>query len=428
MKVQMAVLVGGLALTYSVGTRAAPTAIVGAEIHTGAGPVLRTGTVLFDGGKITAVGPDVAVPDGTTRIDGRGKIVTPGFVAADTQVGLAEIDLEGSSNDAFPATAHPIRAAARADDAYDPRSTLIPVARRHGVTSVISAPGGGLISGRGGWFDLLDPSDPGAAEPMRALAGLYVRLGEHGAAAAGRSRTLAASRVRAYFEDVDVFRGSQRSFERGERHPLSAGRADLAAGMDAASGRLPVVFEVHRASDIRVVLRLAKAQRLKAILLGASEGWLVAGEIAEAKVPVIVDPLANLPHRFEARNARADNAALLARAGVEVILTRRSSHNAGNLRFAVGNAIRVGFPRELAVASVTSVPASAFGVDREVGRLEKGSAANLVLWSGDPFEPEHHAERVWVQGRPQTTASRQTRLAERHARRMGLAIRDRPAR
>ena len=187
-----------------------------------------------------------------------------------------------------------------------------------------------------------------------------------------------------------------------------------------ATRDLKAVIEVHRASDIRAAIELVDSFRLSAVFVGVSEGWLVASELARAKIPVIVDPMQSLPVSFEARNARADNAAILARAGVTVLLTARSSHNAGNLRYAVGNAIRDGFPKDLALRSVTVDAAAAFGVEDAVGGLAKGRYADLVVWTGDPFEAEAVAEQVFVRGRAQPTESRQTRLAERYIERLGL--------
>jgi imidazolonepropionase-like amidohydrolase len=229
------------------------------------------------------------------------------------------------------------------------------------------------------------------------------------------------ARLRAFIEDARIFRARRADFRENDLYRLSAGRLDLEAAEPALLRRTPVVIEAHRASDIRAAVRLAEEARLDLVLLGASEGWRVAELLAQEAVPVIVDPMANLPFRFESRNARSDNPALLARAGVKVILTSRSSHNAGNLRYAVGNAVRAGFPATLALRSATLSVAEAFGQEDEVGSLQAGRRANVVVWTGDPFETRTHAARVFVRGREQPTVSRQTRLARRYIERLGLA-------
>lgn len=416
----LALTVGATGLATPARSAPGDVALVGARVLPVSKPPLERGTVLIRDGRIAAVGVDVAVPEDAQIIDVGGRVVTPGLIAADTHIGLVEIGLEPRSNDARPKVDHPIRAAARADRAFDIASTLVGVTRRQGVTSVVSAPAGGLVSGRAGFFDLLDAQDPAAPTSFDGLVSLHVRLGEAGAAAVGASRLSAMRRFEEFLDDVRTFRSSEALYRRRGLYPMSAGRLDLAAAVPALQGRLPVVVEVHRAADIRAVVAVANEYRIDLVLLGAAEGWLVADLLAAEKVPVIVDPFANLPSRFEARGARADNAALLARAGVSVILAARSSHNAGNLRFAAGNAVRAGFPPALALEAVTLTPAQVFGHADRLGSLERGKRANVVVWTGDPFEPASWAERIFVRGREQPSESRQSRLARRYAARLGL--------
>jgi imidazolonepropionase-like amidohydrolase len=397
-----------------------PLALVGGEVHPVGGPPIPGGTVVVRGERIVAVGRDVDVPPDAERIDCRGKRVTPGLVDADGSVGLVEIELEASTVDDAVASPDPVRAAIQAADAIDLASTLVGVSRRHGVTSVVSVPRGGLVSGQSAWVQLLDPTSPLAAQAVRGPAAMHLVLGEEGAAAAGRSRASALLAVREHLEDVRVFARSRAAFERGGLDELSASRLDLAALAPVVDGRLRVVVSVSRAADIRAVLALARAERLRVALLGAEEAWLVAGELAKAEVPVILDPLANLPARFEARHARSDAAALLAAAGVEVVLATRRSHNASGLRFALGNAVRAGLSTEQALRAATLAPARVFGVDADLGTLAPGKLADVVVWSGDPFEPSSHAEVVLVRGERQAVDSRQTRLARRHMERLGL--------
>ncbi|MEO1227279.1 MAG: amidohydrolase family protein [Myxococcota bacterium] len=421
-KTKAAVAITGLLLSTSNPALAAPgdVALVGARVVPVSQPPIEKGTVLIRDGRIAELGVDVAVPGDARTIDVSGRIITPGLIAADTQLGLLEVGLEPQSNDARPEVDHPIRAAVRADRAFDLDSTLVGVARRHGVTSVISAPEGGLVSGRAGFFDLLDGRDPAAPTSFEGLVALCVRLGEKGAAAVGGSRLSAMHRFEEFLDDVRTYRTSEALYRRRGLYSMSAGRLDLAAAVPVLQGRMPAVIEVHRAADVRAVVQLANEYRLDLVLLGASEGWMVADFLAEEKIPVVVDPFANLPSSFERRNARADNGALLARAGVPVVLAARSNHNAGNLRFAAGNAVRAGFPAELALEAITLTPARVFGFDDRMGSLERGKRANLVVWTGDPFEPGSWAERVFVRGREQPLDSRQTRLARRYAAKLGL--------
>ena len=177
------------------------------------------------------------------------------------------------------------------------------------------------------------------------------------------------------------------------------------AGACAASNRWSSGRE--RASDIETALRLADELKLKLVLAGASEAWMMADEIARRKVPVIIDPLEDLPSRFDRLHARSDNAALLARAGVPVVLSTFSSHQARLLWQRAGNAVRLGMDHDAAIRAVTEAPADAFGL-KGYGRLEKGAVANVVVWSGDPLQTGTRVEHVFVRGKEESLETRQS--------------------
>lgn len=183
------------------------------------------------------------------------------------------------------------------------------------------------------------------------------------------------------------------------------------------------MFRVNRASDIRVVLKFADEIGLRPIIVGGAEAWRVADELAARKVPVVVQPTLNLPERFEKLGARADNAALLRKAGVPVILSTFSTHNVRKLRQAAGNAVRAGMSHADALEAVTAAPARALGRD-DIGTIEAGKAADLVVWSGDPFELSTRVERLYINGEPASLDNRQQKLFERYQQ---LPRRDMPA-
>ncbi len=395
-------------------------AFVGAEIRPVSGAVIARGTIVVKGGRITQIGADVPIPGDARVIDCAGRVITPGLIESVSQLGLVEISMVSGTVDHGLAWPDPVRAALRVGDAVDPRSTLIGVARRHGVTSAVAAPTGGLISGQASWLDLVGPEDPDARSPIEDPVAMFGNLGEAGAASVGGNRAGAWMRLREVFEDARVFQRDQAGYRRNALRPLVTSRLDLEALQPVLARRLPMVLHVERAADILAALRWASEEKVQIVLAGAGEGWLVADAIAKARVPVIVDPLANLPTSFESRHARADNAMLLARAGVPVALSSFSSHNASSLRFVAGNAVRAGLPADAALRAVTLVPATLYGMDKKLGSLERGRVANLVVWTGDPFEPSSHAERVVIRGRVQPTENRQTRLRDRHLRRLGL--------
>lgn len=406
-----------IALTIALSAtsaRAADLALVGGEVHTANGAKLSNATVIIRGDLIAAVGGDLPVPGGAKVIDCRGKMVTPGLVESDSAIGLVEIELIEETVDALPRVSDPIRAAVRADDAIDLRSTLVGVARRHGVTSVVSAPGGGLVSGRSAWIDLVEPRSPAFDRAVEPNVAMNASLGEEGAAIVGRSRAVAVARFLEALDDARTYGRSRPAFTKNALYRMSISRLDAEALQDVIARRMRLVVRASRASDIRAVLAIAEREKLSIAIAGAEEGWLVADAIARAKVPVIVDAFENLPRTFQSRHARADNAAILVQSGADVAIATRSSHNASMLRFALGNAVRAGLAPRDALHAATAVPAAIFGRAKSHGTLEKAKMANVVVWSGDPFEPKSYAEHVIVRGELQPVESRQTRLARRY--------------
>jgi imidazolonepropionase-like amidohydrolase len=195
---------------------------------------------------------------------------------------------------------------------------------------------------------------------------------------------------------------------------LPEGRAALKSYL--AGGR--VVFFVERASDIRQVVRFAKTRGMRPVIAGGTEAWLVAKELADADVSVILNPLDNLPADFDRLGARFDNAKLLHEAGVRIAFSQTDSFHLRKNRQLAGNAVAHGLPWDAALAAITANPAEIFGLGAERGRIDKGQAADLVLWSGDPLEVTSVAEQVWIAGTPATMRSRQTELRDRYLERL----------
>jgi imidazolonepropionase-like amidohydrolase len=391
-------------------------AITGATVRPGNGSPMANATIVVRGERIVAVGAGVAVPAGATSIDATGMIVTPGFVSTMTSIGLQEIELERSTRDTGPESDDPrqdaIRAAFSAADGYNPLSTLIPVARMGGVTTAMSVPEGGLVSGTSAWVDLAGrtPSDAIRREHLA----LHVNLDDDGVAAAGGARPSAIARLRELFDDARLYARRRAAFDRGQFRDTDISRLDLERVAQALAGRIPIVIRAGRASDLLRAIALSREYGFRLVLAGAEEGWLVASQIAEARVPVIVQAMTNLPARFSTLHARDDNAALLSRAGVRVILMSPSPWDVRNLRQEAGHAVAWGMDADAALAAITSVPAEVFGMDADVGAIAPGRLANLVIWSGDPFELTTIPLRLWIRGREVALRSRQTLLFERY--------------
>jgi imidazolonepropionase-like amidohydrolase len=385
-------------------------AIVHGAVHTGTGEVIDDGTVVLEGGRVRAVGRALAPPPGARVVEARGAIVTPGLSDPLTSIGLVEVELERATRDDDQGGADRVRAGFRASDGYDPASTVIPIARAEGLTSVGVVPRGGLFPGQSAWAHL--DGDTAAEAIVAAPVALHVALGAPADAAAG-GRATAILRVREAFEDARAFARSRGAYERNQARRFAASRLDLEALGRALGGGLPVVFHVDRAADILAALAVAKEHGLRPVIAGGAEAWKVAPALARAKVPVVVQPLVAGPVSFDALGARPDNAARLHAAGVLVAITTGETHAARKLRQAAGNAVRAGLPHEAAIAAVTRAPAEALGLGDRLGTIAPGRVADVVVWSGDPLELGTRATHVFVRGREVELRTRQTALLER---------------
>ncbi|MEZ4257376.1 MAG: amidohydrolase family protein, partial [Polyangiales bacterium] len=388
-------------------------AIVGAEVRVGDGTVVENGTVIVRDGRIVSVTKGGDAPTGATVIDGKGKVLTPGFVAVGNEVGLIEIELEPTTDDAAPQDDDGIHPAFGAVDGYNPDSSLIPITRLAGVTSVVPAPGVGLVSGTSAWFDLR-PGTP-AEVTVKPLAAVHANLSTGAVDRfGGGARPEAFARLRQLLDDARLYRTAKAAYDKRAMRETRATQADLERLGEVLAGKLPLVVWVSRSADILRVLDVAKAYRVRLVLAGVEEGWKVASAIAAAEVPVLVRPLTNLPEQFDRLQSRYDNAALLQKAGVTVIPVAMGPHDARQLREQVGNAIAWGLDPAHALRGITLEPARLFGLDSDYGTVAKGKVANLALWTGDPFDLRTWATNVIIQGRAMPMRSRQTALFERY--------------
>ena len=389
------------------------TAIVNGTVRTAAGPVIEKGTVLIRAGRITAVGANVTVPDGATVIDAAGKIVTPGFIESNTNLGIVEIPLSAEGTADQSSTDPGLGAAFNVVDAFNPFSTAIPVTRVDGITRALVVPGGTghLLLGQAAVFDLLGEQVPTSV--TRSPAAMMAILGEAGAGVAGGSRATAMLRLRELLQDAVDFNRNRVAWNNGQRRDYARGRLDLEALRPVILGELPLAVSANRASDLLAALRLASEFKLKLIIVGAAEGWKVADQLAKARVPVIIKPLTNIPS-FDALGATLENAARLHRAGVQVALSSFETHRAQTLRQEAGNAVSYGLDADAALRAVTLNPAQIWGVASTTGSLEVGKDADVVIWSGDPFELTTSAERVFIKGREVPKETRQSELLKKY--------------
>jgi len=434
-------LLTGAAFAALAAPAAAQTiAITNARLEPISGPAIASGTIVLRDGKIVALGAGVTAPAGATVIDAKGGVVTPGLIAPSSNLTASEIGGVKETRDDGTGTA----LSAAFDIAYsvNPASPMIGLARDGGVTAsavtpVLSGTGGGahehaddgvveeMTAGASGSGDpplfggqaafvRLQAGDPDVVEASRLA--VTVSLGESGARAAGGSRGAVIVLIKSALEDARAFARNRAAFEQGATRDYGLSRLDLQALVPVVQGKTPLLVRVHRASDIRLALKLAAEEKIKIILEGAEEGWVVAAEIAKAGVPVIVDTQADLPDSFETLGSRLDNAARLNAAGVMVAINgARDFNNLRQERLNAGLAVANGLPYAAGLASVTLNPAKIWGMDGKIGSLEVGKAADIVLWTGDPLETTSWADKVFIAGVEQPKDSRQTQLRDRYA-------------
>jgi imidazolonepropionase-like amidohydrolase len=244
---------------------------------------------------------------------------------------------------------------------------------------------------------------------------MVVPFGQAGAGVAGGARGAEIVAFKSALQDVRDYMRNKAAYDRAGYRDLPLSKADLEALIPVVQGKMPVIAEVHRASDIRAVLKLAREEGFKVILNGAEEGWMVAPDIAKAGVPVLLNPLNDRPDSYEMLAATMDNAARLQAAGVTVAIeSDGGAHRARETRYNAGNAVAHGMPYAAALAAVTINPARIFGVADRTGSLEPGKDADLVIWTGDPFEPLSQPTAVFIHGQQQPMTSRQLELRDRY--------------
>ena len=385
-------------------------AITGGTVYPVSGPRIENATVLIRDGRIAAVGVNVAVPAGATRIDAAGKWVTPGFIDGAGQMGLREISAVQNTNEST-LRGNDVAAAFNVLEGLNPASALIAVNRIEGITSTLAVPNGSLIWGQAALIDL----DGATIEAMRVKspAAMVADLSEGSKDAGGGSRAGVAQRLRRVLNDAREYATRRADYRRRQIQDLSASAADLEALQPVLRGELPLLVQANRRSDIETALRIGREYKLKLILAGAAEGWMIPGEIAAAGVPVLVEPLDNIPS-YDALGIRHENAGLLAKGGAKVALMETATENTRDLRQQAGNAVANGMTWEQALRAVTLTPAEVFGVADRYGSIDVGKVANVVVWTGDPFEFSTGVEHVFIRGRDIPLRSRQTELLERY--------------
>jgi len=415
-------LAAAAATLATAAANAQSVAITNAKLVIGDGSApIEGGTVVVRDGRVVAAGRGVAVPAGVQTVDAQGKWVSPGIFAGFTRLGIVEVDGVEQTDDSG-ASSTPFHASIDVAPAVNPRTTAIAVNRAAGVTRALVAPDSrnSIFAGQGAIIDL--GSDMAAVTRPRAFQ--FLEYGEAGARAAGGSRPAAFAMLRdAIFQVRDYARNPASYADRGKEALLT--RADVQALVPVIEGQVPLLVHVERGSDILAILDLKRElPALKLVLVGATEGWTVAQQIAAAKVPVIASALDDLPSSFEKLAATQSNMGRMQAAGVSVSIgmindnearqARLETQYAGNLVALTKVPGATGLSWNDAFAAITGRPAEALGLGAELGTLRPGRRGDVVIWSGDPLELDTAVLAVYVDGVAQPLTNHQTKLRDRY--------------
>ncbi|HEV7427674.1 MAG TPA: amidohydrolase family protein [Thermoanaerobaculia bacterium] len=384
---------------------------------------IPNGTIVFSNGLITAVGASAQIPANATVIDGTGLFVYPGLIDAGSHVGLEEISAVPGTVDT--SELGDINPNARAEVAVNPHSNVIPVTRVNGITSVVTEPEGGIISGSSAMINLAGwtPQEMTLKAPL-AMHIHFPRLrtnafdeqpqDEEATKEAAKNYTKQIDKLRDVLHDAQAY---AKAFA-ARTHNAAINRADrdliLEALVPVVEGREPVVMHANLERDIRAALKFADEFKLKVILADAEDVARVIPELKSRNIPVILGPILSLPPREDdPYDLVFSNAKTLNDAGIPFAIQSQDAHNARNLPYNAAACAAFGLPKDVALRSVTLAPAQIFGVADKVGSLETGKLANIIVTDGDPLEIVTHVRHLFIGGEEITLETNQTLLYEK---------------
>lgn len=386
--------------------------IKNAEIYDGIENNSYQGHVLISDGVIAKISK-TSVPYADKVYDAEGKIITPGFIAPDTQIGIVEIGALSVTRD-DEATIYNVGFSIH--DAFNPNSVLIPWNRANGITSAITLPRNTLspIGGLGSFF-LLDSNLDISSEADIAMIGRF-----------GGTRAYSRSESLALIDDMLSFASSldRKNMSSDASIDQVINDSSIASHMEfkprdvkalyrLINDNLPLIIKSHRASDIIKLIELKNTYNLNLIIMGAQEASLVADEIVENNIPLIVNPINNIPNSFDELASNINMTSMLEKAGATIMFNVSRSHNYHLIRQGAGVAVANGMSYGGAIKSLTSNVAKTFNIQNR-GSIKVGYVADIVVWEADPLEPSSMPEKVFINGISTDLTTRSTRLRDRY--------------
>ncbi len=404
-------------------------AIVGGTVHTLAGETY-VGTVVIEGGRIVAAGPNVQVPQGAEVVDAAGKHVYPGMFDAVSGLGLTEIGAVDVTNDAREqGNFNPHLQAATA---IHPATEHIPVARANGITLTMAAPQGGTVAGQAslvgldGWTVEEMWVDPGAAMVINypSLGGGGGRFGRRGGGGGGGGWSAAQERYREAVAQLDDWLDAARRYDQAVKAGVDLPRDLKNEAMAKVVNReMPVLLSANGERNIRNAAEWAQGQNIRFVITGGREAWKIADWLAENDVGIILSGTQAMPSGQDASYDEAyANPGKLHAAGVKIAFATFNSSASRTLPYEAAQAVPYGLPHEAALEAVTRNAADMLGFGDRIGTIEEGKLANIMITDGDPLEIQTQVTDLFILGRGVSLDNRHKSLYEKYRARPGKRV------
>lgn len=387
--------------------------ITNANIYDGKSDSPFIGNIYIKNGKIRNISNNLF--DVENVIDASGMIITPGFIATDTEIGIVEIGALSVTRDDRPSI---YNIGFSVFDAFNPNSTLIPWNRANGITSAITLPkySSSPIGGFGSFFDLDSKLNISGVKDM-------VMVGRVGGSSSGsRAETFALIEDLldlAYSIDSKVMKSNAEIIKFMSEIPLvdylDLQIRDIQALYNLAKTDLPLIIESNRASDILKLIEIKKKYNLNLIIMGAQEATLVIEQLAESNIPLIVNPINNIPNSFDELASNINAAARLEDAGITLMFNAPRDHNYHLIRQGAGVAVANGMSYSGAIKALSSNVSKTFRLGSK-GLVEEGASADLIIWDADPLEPSSMPIKVFINGLDTDLTTRSSRLRDRYTK------------
>src|SRR5271165_1851677 len=428
-----------LALTFSSPALAQdkPVVLRGGKLLTVTHGVIENGVVVMQGGKIVAVGAanSVTVPSAAQVIDVTGMTIYPGLIDSETQLGLTEISAEDMTNDLVE-TSDEIMPHMHTAEAFHAESALIPVARMNGITNAVVSPeGADTLPGQDSFIQLAGASAPEMllirdnAMPLNFTGDERRNKGGFDKRKFPSTRMGLAAQLRQAFLDAQDYKSKWIDYERKKSEAAQNNSKDkkpeptapkhdlkLEALIPYLEGKKTVVLAAQTSSDLQTAVSLANEFKLKFVLNHIAHSQPILDYVASLKVPVIVGPIYEAPKEDERYDAVYSLPAQLYKRGVKIVFASYSAHNVRNLPDQAGFATAFGLPYDEALKAITLNAAEVWGVADQLGSLDVGKTANIVVANGDPLDVKTEVKQVFIQGRAIPMTSRQTQLRDEYSK------------